>query len=442
MEKAEQAMLGDEALQTDLAIKESKKKQIPPLIIFRQDISKQVLAKTGALTALNLNGCPIEVILDSPEVIKNVPQDLDDGLLAEQIILTANYATLVSDVSAALKKADQEVAKDPKKLDAANKQFQADLLAACQAAADRGAAVVLKLVGVRASYRNYKLVAAGQLTLTIAGAVSGAIGLILTPFTAGASTIMGCIGLVKSSIAIGKQLADLASSAEEMGNGLAKDIQMLAARYNEAKSRKVGGIEMTVTLVNATLPTAFATIKSCKGDADTMSSKIDGIEVKSHDVSQTLGKTLNDQQAVIKNLSDWEAKSKASFTADEAKKIQKLIDQLEKSAPNVINLIAEVGKLHNRVQECRASHGDVKKALDKLAAKEPTWAQVGEILINVAAGIGFGVAGNVNAPDPYKFVKAVADVNQQIGNVVSSFDGLQSSVRDAVAVFQERAKKK
>jgi hypothetical protein len=110
MAKAEESLLSDEDLQVKLAVKESSKKQTPPLVLFKQDITAKVAAKAGAaVDVVNLDTVNLEVILSDPEVIKNVPADLDDALLAQEIRDAADFNRVVDELADAVKQAAVDV---------------------------------------------------------------------------------------------------------------------------------------------------------------------------------------------------------------------------------------------------------------------------------------------------------------------------------------------
>jgi hypothetical protein len=81
---------------TKQAIKASLK-SIPPLVIVLQDIARQGAEKAGK-TKLQPAKIEIEVILTDDKVLKDVPADLDDALLAQEIRDKASFGVVISDL--------------------------------------------------------------------------------------------------------------------------------------------------------------------------------------------------------------------------------------------------------------------------------------------------------------------------------------------------------
>ena len=81
------------------------------------------------------------------------------------------------------------------------------------------------------------------------------------------------------------------------------------------------------------------------------------------------------------------------------------------------------------------------KDLKTLSAKEPTWAKVGEVLINTSANVEFLVAANVAWPDAYKIAETTKAIVDTVGNVAGSLDGAKSLILDAKGVIEEAAAK-
>ena len=421
------------------AIKDSNKKQIPPIILFKQDIAAQVTTKAGADAAkvLNVTSIAIEVILTDPKVLKDAPADLDDGLLAAEMRDKASFATVVQDIATALQAAAAKVKKNPKDEPAATAQFKKDVDKAITDSLARAAEPIQRLAKVKTAYTSYKIMSGVKLTLTSVGAAAGIIGLALTPLTFGLTSVAGCIGIAKSAVSLGQQIGKLALDAEGLALKVSEDLVTLNKQYQNAKKTLVGVGELGKTLVNATLPTMVTTIKECSSDCEQVKNKIDGIEVKAHETAEKLGALLTEQAKMQKALRDFEKATKPTFTGAEATKVQKLIAAVDLTGPQVTGLIVKIGELNTRVKDTSTTHKKLAADVKTLAAKEPTWAKVGEVLINISAAAGFGLT-NINAPDAYAFVKTVSDIVQDIGYVESGLETVLGAGEDLKGIVESK----
>ena len=59
--------------------------------------------------------------------------------------------------------------------------------------------------------------------------------------------IITAIGVTKGAVEIGRQIADIAASAEDIAAELRAEIASLLSRYKNVKSGAVGSAEMSVT---------------------------------------------------------------------------------------------------------------------------------------------------------------------------------------------------
>lgn len=435
LKKAELLVMSDEKL----ALKESKKKQAAPIIVFNQDIAAQVKAKSGdAAKVLKVDSILLQAVLADNDVLEKVPNDLDDAVLAKEIREAANFDKVVGEVAKALVDAADKVRADPKAFDAAEKAFETAVGQAVADALGRAAVPILKYTKVKTGVRNYKIKTGIQVSLTALGALASVASLSLAPLSFGVTTVATALALAKSGVVLGKQIAEISAKAEEVAVWLAKDIATLGSQYENAKKTAVGVAELGKTLVNATLPTLVTTISSAKGNADLLGTKIDELKIKTHEKAGKLGELLTEQSKVQAKLREFERSGKDAFSDAEAKALQKLIGVLDRSAESVQALIDKVEALHDRVGTTSTEHARLQKALDGIASKEPTWAQVGEVVINVAAGVGFMVAGNVNAPSAYAFAKVAADVNTVAGNLVVSIDTAKGGLEGLMGVLEKK----
>ena len=427
----------------DLGLKKSKGKQHTPIMVFQHpDISSMVMKEAPkAKDVITVNKLPMIILLDDDSILKKIGDSDDvDALLAQKVRDAAKFDKTIKEIGTMYGKLAEVVRKDPSKFKKAEDLFEKTVEKACQDAADRGSAELVRLAKVRTNYRNYKIKTTVNLTLAITGTVAGAVSLGLAPFTGGASMIITAISVAKGAAEIGIQLAKIVLSAEGLADKLRSNIQELLKRYQDVKSGTVGATEMAVTLLNAVSPTFFTTIKKCNGLCGDVGDRIDGLEVKAGDTSKKLTEVLDAQEKVTKGLRAWEREAKALLTPKEAKAIEKLFGKLDDSTKQVGDLIDKVIQLNQRVKRARADHGRLSADLKKLSGKEPTWAKVGEVLIDTSANVAFLVSANVSWPDAYKIAESTKAIVDVIGNVAGSLDGAKSLIEDAKDLIEESAK--
>ncbi|MBX3606294.1 MAG: hypothetical protein KF788_13525 [Piscinibacter sp.] len=436
LSKAETLIASD----VNLAIAASKKTQRTPIIVFHLDVAAQVMKAAGDKgEGLEATRIDLDVVLSDPEVLKKVPNDLDDAVLANKIREAANFKKVIDDIADGFAVAAKTVRENPKSLGAAETKFKASIDSAIEAAVTRAVGPIDQLAKVKTSYRNYKIKTGVDITLKALGTASGAVALGLAPLTLGASSVIGMIGTAKGAVALGNAIANASEQAEVFAARVAAAIAELGKQYATASKNAVGGAEIGKTLVNATMPTLITTIKSASGDCETLGKKVDGLEVATHKKAELLGKMLTDQSKLQGACNALE-KVKGDFGDAEAKKAEKLIKSTEAVDKEVEGLIKKVDTLHTRMKATKETHRKLAEKMAAIASKEPTWAQVAEVVINAGAAAGFLAAGNVGVPEPYAVAKLANDINSQIGNVVGSLDALKSGFEDLKGIA-EKAKR-
>ena len=120
------------------------------------------------------------------------------------------------------------------------------------------------------------------------------------------------------------------------------------------------------------------------------------------DTSKKLNRVLDVQTKISDGLRAWERESKEKLSGKEARAIEKLFEKLDDNVEQVGKLIEKVIKLNSRVDKARADQVVLDRDLAKLSAQEPTWAKVGEVLIETAANVGFLVPPTSTGPMPMR----------------------------------------
>jgi hypothetical protein len=425
LQKAEQ-LVGSNL---ELGLKLSKK-TITPIKVFQLDVANQVNAASKK-SKYKADKILLELILGDDRVLKNVPNDVEDGTLAEEIRDAASFSTIIKDLANLL-----DSLPDMSET-AAAKKFEEGMDKVIEDATARAAKPIMELVKVRSDYTMYRVKKGATLTLLVGGIIASTVALAATPFTGGVSTIAGCLGLFKSINTLAKEVTMLALSTEQTVHKVTADISTLNKQYITVSGTVVGVGEVGKTTVNSLVGPFFTTIKQTKTDCDQVTDKINTLVVKAHDQSQELEELLKEQSKMQHELSSFEQINKAKLTPEEIKTFLAIKAQVEKTTGPVDKLIKGIQVLNQRVKNNKGAYIMLKRAIDFLSAKEPTWAKVAEVLIQTCASVGFIVAGNVNAPEPLELMKVTHEVAETMSRVIEPME----IAKDLAEELEEMIKK-
>lgn len=437
LKKAELLIMSDPKLESKLPknLEEEQTKVIQPIKLFFEDVANEVAQKAGT-TKFKPTSIPLEVILTDERILKHIPNNVQDGLLKHEMYDKANRGQIITDLVNLLKSVDKL---DP---NAAKTAFDQGHEKIIEKALERAGEPILRLVKIRAEYRMYKVKKGVTLTLAVGSAMASVAGLAVTPFTGGASTVAGILGLIKSVNIICTEVAGLAATVEGFIDKVTEDIDELVSDYKNVGSTGVGIGETGKTVVNSLIGPAFNTIKDAKKNCDQVNDKINGLETKAHDQATLLGGWMDKQTATDKALKQFEDQNKGKLTPKEAEQLKTIgakVAQAEKAIPPLLTSIPE---LYKRVKTNTKTYKELKVAIDTLAAKEPTWAKIAEVLIPVATSVGLMVAGNVGVPEPMEFLKLAHTVVEDTKRVLEPLETAKDLAEDLVEMVKEHNKKK
>ncbi len=419
---AESALMGNEELALKQAIKESKKTPLKPVVVFNStDLSGTIMKMVpkGADYA-TINELKVQVILADDKVLNSV--DDNDGNMAEKIKNAADFAQLKKDIAIGYHTAAAAIKANPDAFNQANSAFESAVDAAIRAATGRASAELNRLADIKTEYRNYRIISGVKLGATVVATTAGVASLAMAPFT-GPAMVISAAGVLKGAKVIGDQIADLSMSAEEMIRELQADVKGLNKRYSEWKGSQIGGAEVASTLVNALAPTIFPTIKRCASHADTVVSKINGIETKAGSLSVQLNKTLDAQTNADANIKKWVRENKQFIDSSVEKSAVKMLKIMAENQSKVTSLIEKIGTMNAQVTKARADHKKLDTQIKALSAREPTIAKFAEVMVEIGASVTFLASANVGWPDAYNITEGAKAVSDMIGNVVGSLDG-------------------
>ena len=283
------------------------------------------------------------------------------------------YKDFVADCVADIAKADKNIAKlvgDP-----SMQQAVADVcLAGIKLRAEkltkevdtRVKAAWSQVLKTNSDYKKYKWRAAVRVGLQVGGVVISAAGIGGAVATGGVSAVLGVYGMIKGCLGLFKELTKLWLSAEKFRIAINGQVQKLVRAYNAQKKEVRNAKDLGKALINQVFATELATISKCSGDVDQYLKKLDGIDVKSHEISRELGKAL---AKIDKATSDLRAFTKSNKTLDQS---------LTKLEAEVNKLIVKIVSKQEMVNEGRAWATQMKTALDLLESGKPGWLKVFE----------------------------------------------------------------
>ena len=260
-------------------------------------------------------------------------------------------------------------------------------------------------------YRDYKIGAAVSVGLKVGGVVISAVGIGGAVATGGVSAILGIYGMIKGCVGLVKELVKLALGAEKFRKMINDQVATLISTYNAEKKTIRNAQDVGKALINQVFQTEFATIKKCSGDVDQYLSKLDGMDVKSHEISKELGKTIKQVDAALKQMQDLTRNNK------------KLASALSGLETAVNTLIVDIVSKQQVINEGRAWGERVKTALDLLQKGKPGWVKAFEasfVLMDTAMA--------------FNDLSASADKVLEIGfSAMDAARELQGDIREAMS---------
>ncbi|HIV71068.1 MAG TPA: hypothetical protein H9903_09070 [Candidatus Aquabacterium excrementipullorum] len=347
-------------------------------VVFRQDMSKDVQVSGLKHVKPPSFVFQAEIAMDEG-VFKSIGKDsiylleLNKGC---QKVYNQTVAAITSKLKAFDKLIETMIDKQApeatmqKQLDGLNKSFEEDKRvaeAACeQLAGDLWVAYCRK----KTEYTKYKV----KIVATIVGAGAAlitSIALMATaPFTGGASAALSIIGMVKSAVTIGKEIASAAQEVEGCQKVLDKQILVVEAVVKKGTKARTAN-ELTAIVMNEFIGISQPCIKTCQSQADTMVQKLNGVEIKSHDLSKKLNGILDAQENVRKEFLKEAAKSlnkhPSKLAPGQLKIIEKQLDsELSGNYAKVMAAIDATTATYQRFEKAQVKAVDLQKRLKAL----------------------------------------------------------------------------
>ena len=308
-----------------------------------------------------------------------------------------------------------------------------------------------KFVKRRTQYKFYKVKTGFNITLGTLGVVGGTLGVVGgavgTVASSGAAIPIGITSMVlgvgttlRGVAALTSQVLDLAKGAEKVEKALAKNLNTLTKRYQnaqgEAKKTRQATTELAGSVLKSILSTDspfLATIPKCDKNFGLWQNKVGGLAVGARKLSKAITKGIvqcDKLEKSMKKVSD--------------KKARKLLGKLRKARKTLDKALINCSDLMARVTQADKNAPKLKKALDGLKGQNPKYVAIIDkalpVLVNLTltisgAGLGFAGAGVAAGA-----AKSVTDTVQVVLDSVNTGLGLVNDVGSEVKdLLEEQA---
>lgn len=235
-----------------------------------------------------------------------------------------------------------------------------------------------QIIKTNKDYSKYKWRAAVHVGLQIGGVAISAAGIGGAVATGGVSAVIGIYGMVKSCLGLFKDLVKLWLSAEKFRTAINGQVTKLVKTYNAKKSAARNSSDSAKEVINAIFGTELGTIGKCRGDIKQYLSKLDGVDVKSHEVSRELGKVMSKLDRAMKDMKTVARNNKTLAAA-----LPKLEEQIN-------DLIVKIVAKQEMINEGRDWANRMDEALELLEKGKPGWLKVfDKSLVLLDLGLSF-----------------------------------------------------
>jgi hypothetical protein len=414
-----------------------KKTPVTEVVVFAHPNLVNVLTNKAQLEALGLEELPLEVKIDAnsggKKVLERLAQAEDLPYVLMQIKDAGDFGALVRQVDTLVAK----MAKDTRPVGPRTAAFNAEFEDICKEAANRALTSVKHFHDVKYDYGSYQVKSGVKLTLAVSGVAVGIAGLASTPFTGGASGVLGIIGVIKGGLATVEQVVNLVREAEGINKDLVKMLEELESRYahgvlvitaNELTIETVAAaVSFPLSVVSAFTP-VFATLKQCKEKLDLMTAKTNGLEVDTQLASKSINYALKGVNKLEKQLGVWMA-AEGDALKKSPKKLKKLkemvagIQGAQKAVTEALDATIICGE---RMSAMRKNIDEMKAKFDPLDEKEPKIVKVLAVVIPQVVNLAVSAGGTVPSPS------GLAYASNGIDGLTSAFTGFEQVFGDKV----------
>ena len=277
--------------------------------------------------------------------------------------------------------------------------------------------VIAELAAKRKEYRNYQIKAGVNIGLGVLGVGASVAGIALSM---GGSSLISLIGIVRGLSEIVQQCKSLYDDAEDVSSQVHSSIR--ASMKNRSSNEDINALLEVGRAVVKALSTvdAVATPEKCEGLNGTFRMKLMGLEVGSHDASESLEKLLEANAGLVR-LSRQANNPVLAVKLEEAEiKVQLLIGKIHDLVRRV-----EIGELQQKFYA--AIIAEMKRGVASWGVPVATAAK---LLINTGIGLGSGAAsgaidGNIISGLPFGSTAAnLAGGAVGTGKIIAESTGL------------------
>lgn len=274
-----------------------------------------------------------------------------------------------------------------KQLDGLNKSIEKDRDVAEKAAEQAILKAWKDYTAKKKDYLAYKINVVTSVAGSLAALITSISLMATSPFTGGASAAISIVGMFKSAAQIGRELATAWAEVETALKVLAKEADTCEKWASSAIKRKAN--EYGAALLEQFLGVTQPSLKLCKKHLDIVQSKLNGIEIKTHEASKALNGVLDQQDVLRKEfmgvVEDRLGKHPASGAKAQIRVIEGFLDNhLKDSKADVVKHIGTVEDLYKRFKDVDAELGERRKQVETLLAKRDLDERVLRLVLSFA----------------------------------------------------------
>jgi len=400
------------------------------VVIFAWDIGSAVRGRNRPWTRAQaaIGDIPVEVKLtgDSLQAVAK------DPLLQQRMVdaCRREFDRAVFSIQGILRETDKTLTARPEDAESILQAVQAKVTQVAEATTKPAAAaatgVWTRLQSERKDYKKYQVQCAVKVGGQVVGVGAGVAGMGVAVSAGGWGAGLALWGFWRACIDLGKTLADLIATDVEIMGDVYKSFKTLKDRYEQTGVGKkgVGAREVAATAVRIVTQYDRGNLASLNSKMDLWESKLFGIRKTTHALAIKLNR-------VLVAAEEYEIELSAARHIGWFKKKRRL-RSLREFQRNVNEWLTEIPEYHKRVESGLLAHKDAGTAIRELQAKSPSWTQAVDAWLEIAANIGFGVAGGLTGGWPWAeddFTARVAGYTALVNDVVADV----SDIKDAVA---------
>jgi hypothetical protein len=267
-------------------------------------------------------------------------------------------------------------------------------------------------------YLKYKIKIGVTIGAAAAGLVTSIALMAATPWTGGASAALSIIGMVKSTVTITKEAAAAALEVEQAATALGVQLKAVEAIWSKTKAGGHGN-EIVGTVLTQFLGQAQPSIKGCVEWMGKCEQKLNGVELKAHDISKNIQKMMNSMGELEGKFMDEAKKRLEKHPSGKGKEqLGKIKQNFHKAVDEAEGRITQAqGKLNDQIKRigpAKKSVADLKKRVIELAKFRGGAYKVLDNVLSVSDIALAPLSGN-------GLVSGFNDLAQNLGPAVGAF---------------------